>query len=175
MNWITYGPANILWISDVSLLLAYFATIFESRFLASMAALQGFIFESLWVIIFLASRIFPWNTELTGYMSNVSIPLWIRCLSLFHMILPIYFAWLLVRFGYTRKALPIQIGICWFVILLTWAVTNPKTDINFVFSYLKFGMDPTLYLSLLLIGLTLVILLTHFLILKTKLIKKANS
>ncbi len=45
--WIGYGPLNFLWFSDIILILTFFATLFESRLLASMAAVAGFISLSL--------------------------------------------------------------------------------------------------------------------------------
>src|SRR5690606_4004596 len=111
INWITYGSANILWLSDITLMLAYFATIFQSRFLSSMAVLQGLFFESMWVIALLISLFVPMDFVLIKYMYDTSIPIWIRSVSLFHLFLPPYLVWLLYRFGYTKKALPLQIGI----------------------------------------------------------------
>lgn len=164
VNWIIYGPGNILWFSDISLIFAYLALIFESRLLASMAAIQGLIFESAWVISFLVSLVYTTDYALTSYMHDPTIPLWIRCLSLFHLFLPAIFVWLILRLGYTKKALPIQIGISWVVILLTWLFTSPSKNINFIFSYEKLGMSPLPYLLLFSIGMAFVLVLTHFLL-----------
>jgi hypothetical protein len=168
INWITYGPANILWISDITLLLAYFATIFQSRFLSSMAILQGLFFESMWVIALLISLIAPMDFALIKYMYDSSIPIWIRCISLFHLILPPYLVWLLYRFGYTKKALPLQIGINWIVIFLTWAVSKPSANINFVYSYQKYGWNPLIYLVGLAAAISIILCFTHLIVKKRK-------
>lgn len=175
VNWWTYGAGNILWISDITLLLAFFATVFESRFLASLAVVQGLIVESFWGIVFLVSLLFSGEWELTNYMFDPSIPLWIRCLSLFHLVLPFFLVWLLMQLGYVRRAWPIQIVFMCILLVLSWLLTEPSKNINFVFSYQKLGMNAFVYLLLESITLGFIMAITHWILLSTRRIRKFNS
>ncbi len=137
--WIGYGPSNFLWFSDIILIMTFFATLFESRFLASMAAVGGFIFTLLWNVDFvftLFTYLFGIKLAgLTAYMFNSESPGWLRTLSLFHVALPFFLLWLIYRLGYHKWAWIFQIVFFWIVILITWFVTEPAKNINWVFSY----------------------------------------
>ena len=45
----------------------------------------------------------------------------------------------MIRLGYDRRAWPIQLILGWGLLLLTWLVTDPLFNINFVFSYDKYA------------------------------------
>jgi hypothetical protein len=142
--WVGYGPQNFLWISDVLLILTFIATLTEWQFLASMAAVAGIIFESLWTIDFLitliARAIGSPIAGFTIYMFDPSLSLPLRLIGLFHLALPPYLIWLIFRLGYHSKAWMVQVLLTWAVALLTWLVTSPIRNINFVFSYLKYDL-----------------------------------
>jgi hypothetical protein len=163
---------NFLWFSDITLLLAFFAVLFESSLLASMAAIGGIIFESLWTLTLLTALVFNVQFELTNYMFDPSIPIWIRLISLFHIILPPLLIWLMIRLAYKRVAWPIQIGIIWIAIVLTWLFTDPNENINFVFGYQKIGWSPVPYLLLEAGVMAFILTATHLLILRIRKIEK---
>lgn len=171
MNLLTYGPGNFLWFSDITLFLAFLAVLTESRLVASMAAVGGIIFESLWAAAFFLAIISDFRFELTEYMFDSSIPLWIRIISLFHLILPPLLFWLLFRLGYDRRAWPLQIVVVWMVALLTWFWTEPSQNINYIFTYQKINWNPIPFLLLEAGVLAILLTLTHLLITKIKLIK----
>lgn len=60
-------------------------------------------------------------------------PLWVRLLSLFHVILPILFLWALHRLGYDRRAWALQSVIA-LVAFSAARFAPPAMNINFVFS-----------------------------------------
>ncbi len=139
---IGYGPQNFLWLSSIILMITFLATIFESRFLASMAAVGGLLFESLWTLDFLftvtALMIGSSVTGFTDYMFAPKLSIWLRVIAIFHLALPPLLIWLVLRLGYDSRAWIVQILLSWILVLVTWFFTNPSLNINFVFSNVKF-------------------------------------
>lgn len=160
--WMQYGPSNFLWFSDVALFLTYLAVVFENSLFAGMAAIGGLLLEVLWIIDFFGFLLFGIRiTGLTDYMFDSQISMWIRGLSLFHIPLPFFLLWLIARLGYERKALIYQTFLAWGVILVTWLVTDPKENINWVFSYQDFQISPILYLCVEGVLVSLIYFVTH--------------
>ena len=166
--WIGYGPLNFLWFSDIILIMTFFATLFESRFLASMAAVGGFISLSLWNIDFfftLLAYLFGIKlASLTAYMFNSELPVWLRTLSLFHVALPFFLLWLIYRLGYHKRAWVFQIVFFWIVIPITWFVTDPSKNINGVFSYKIYkwlNIEATFFLIIEFVVVAIVIAVSH--------------
>ena len=168
--WRYYGPTNFLWISDVSLILAFLAVLFENKIFASMAAIGGLVLETFWMLSFALVLFFNIHfTDIADYMFDSSLPLWLRSISLFHIALPPLFIWLILRLGYVQKAVYIQITLTWVILGITWGITKPSENINWVFSYLKIeGLSsrPLLYLILEGLGIAGVLFLTHLLLRK---------
>ena len=165
---IGYGPQNFLWLSSITLILGFLATILESRFLASMAAVGGLAFELLWAVDFLftvSARII--GSKLAGftiYVFDPYLPIWLKVLALYHLALPPLLIWLFLRLGYDTRAWIVQIFFSLILMLATWFFTSPFLNINFVFSYLKFeqlrlGALP--FLTLLYIAAVLIMSGTH--------------
>ena len=103
--WREYGPANFLWFSDIALLALVTALWLENALLASMVAISVVLFEALWNIDFffrLATR--KSLIGLSAYMFDPKIPLFIRGLSAFHIVLPLLLLWMLHRLGYDQRA-----------------------------------------------------------------------
>ena len=164
-----YGPANFLWFSDIALILTAVALWGESRLLASMMAVAVLVPELLWNVSFFARllarvRVSP----LADYMFDPAIPLWIRALSLFHIPMPLVLLWMLHTLGYDPRALPAQTALAWIVFPLTYAVTDPKENINWVFGpggRPQRRLPPRVYLGVLLIVFPLIVYVpTHFLL-----------
>jgi hypothetical protein len=91
--WRQYGPANSLWFSDIALLALVPALWLENALLASMLAISVVFFEALWNIDFFF-RLAAGKSliGLSAYMFDPKIPLFIRGLSCFHIVLPEYFS-----------------------------------------------------------------------------------
>jgi len=178
--WIGYGPLNFLWFSDIILIMTFFATLFESRFLASMAAVGGFISLSLWNVDFFFTLLAPlFDIKLAGftaYIFSSEYPVWLRTLSLFHVALPFFLLWLIYRLGYHKWAWVFQIVFFWIVIPITWFVTDPSKNINWVFSYKIYkwlNIEATFFLIIEFVVVAIVIAVSH-LFFKT-LIKKLSN
>lgn len=167
--WRQYGPGNFLWFSDIALFVTTAALWLESSLLASMMALSVVVLETVWIIDFCIGLISGSSViGLSAYMFDSKIPLSIRALSLFHLVLPVLLLWLLYRLGYDHRALFAQTLLAWMVLPLSYFLTKPSDNVNWVYG-LRGGtqkwMPAPLYLVLLMIAFPLVVYLpTHFLL-----------
>ncbi|HWL79471.1 MAG TPA: hypothetical protein VNR89_00820 [Roseomonas sp.] len=160
-----YGPDNFLWLSDLALACTTLAVLREDRLLASMPAVGVLPLELAWSVDFMAGgRLL----DLAGYMFDRRLPRRLRALSLFHLALPPTLLWMLARFGYDRRALPLQTLLTWTALLLTYRLTAPEKNINWAFglgSRPQHTLSPRLYLGLLMLTLpSLVFLPMHLLL-----------
>jgi hypothetical protein len=132
--WRRYGPANFLWFSDISLLIVGVALWIESRMLVSMVAVGVLGLEIFWNLDYLGSLIRgkPW-LGLSFYMFDSSKSLFLRSLSLFHVVLPAIVIWLLFKWGYNPDAIFWQLLLTWAVLLIVYQFTEPRENINWVF------------------------------------------
>lgn len=165
--WAKYGPQNFLWFSDIALLLAAAALWMESPLLASMMALAVTLPELAWNAGFFGRLLFGMNMGgLSGYMFDARTPLYLRALSLFHVILPILLVWMVYRLGYDRRAWLAQTLVAMLVLPATYWLTSPEHNINWVFgpgSRPQTRMPPLLYLGLMMVLFPLAIYLpTHW-------------
>jgi hypothetical protein len=132
--WRHYGPANFLWFSDIALLTTKVALLCESRFLASMQAVSVGLLEFLWISDYALRLIAGMHiNNISTYMFDTKIPLFIRGLSLFHLVLPPLQLWLVERLGYDRRAWLAQSALAWAVLLVCYFLTDPAQNINWVF------------------------------------------
>ena len=164
-----YGPANFLWFSDVALIVTGVALWLESPLLVSMMTVGLLLPELLWnVSLFTRLLTGVRVSGLADYMFDTRIPKWIRALSLFHVVLPVLMLWTLHRLGYDPRALPAQTALAWVILPLTYAVTDPKENINWVFGpggRPQRRFRPRVYLALVLVLFPLIVYVpTHFLL-----------
>lgn len=142
LYWIEYGPKNFLWGSDIALFATLLAMWTENRLLASMMAVAALLPELLWTVDYFG-RLIAGSEALPGlgtrYMFNPDTSLLVRGLSLFHIVLPILLVWMVYRLGYQRKALIYQTLLAWLVLFITYMVTDPSANINWVYG---FGREP---------------------------------
>ncbi|MBI4528521.1 MAG: membrane-associated protein [Deltaproteobacteria bacterium] len=132
--WVRYGPANFLWFSDIALFGTLAALWLESRFLTSMMATGVLLFDIVWNFIFFRKLFLGAGPEgVVGYMFDPEIAVPIRALSLFHIALPITQLWTLGKLGYDTRAWKYQAVFGWIVLALTYSLTGPEQNINWVF------------------------------------------
>ena len=140
--WAEYGPENFIWGSDIALFATLVALWAESSLLASMSAVAVLLPELGWCIDFalrliLGPKAVP--TIGTTYMFDPEIPRLVRGLSMFHLALPALLIWLVYRLGYARRALLYQTLVAWIVLPVTYVLTDPTANINWVHG---FGREP---------------------------------
>ncbi|MBA3899834.1 MAG: membrane-associated protein, partial [Bacteroidetes bacterium] len=96
--WKHYGPKNFLWFSDIALFTSAIAMWIESSLLASMMAVGVLLPEVGWNIDYFGRLLTGKKLlGLSDYMFEDDKPLFLRGLSLFHVIIPIILIWMLVE------------------------------------------------------------------------------
>lgn len=161
-----WGAGNFLWFSDIALILTVPALWLENALLASMMALATLLPDAVWITGFCAGVVAGkplWG--LADYMFSNEKPRYVRALSLFHLFLPVLLVWTIWRLGYDANALAAQSLLAWVVLPLTFALTDPKTNVNWVrgmFGAAQQRIHPIAYLALLMLGFPLAVYLpTH--------------
>jgi hypothetical protein len=167
--WVKYGPANFLWFSDIALLLTVPALWLESSLLASMMAVAVTLPELAWNVDFFG-RLMTGRSPfgLSKYMSDATISLPVRALSLFHVALPPLLLWMVYRLGYDERALVGQAIMAWVVLPLSYWLGKPSENVNWVRGIRdeqQTWMPEPLYLALMMVAFPVLIYLpTHFLL-----------
>ena len=134
--WRQYGPANFLWFSDIALIAMVPALWLENALLASMMAVSIILFEAIWNIDFFTRLATSKSLiGLSAYMFDPKIPLFIRALSSFHIGLPLLLLWTLHRLGYDRRAFFYQTILALLVLPLSYLVSNPRENVNWVYGF----------------------------------------
>jgi len=129
--WVHYGAQNFLYFCDIGNLLIGVALWTDSALIFSWQATGLLVFQTLYAVDLLAvlffGRHFIGGTE---YMFDTSIPLWIRCLSLFHLITPPLLLWAVCRLGYDPRGWKFQTLTTWIVVPINY-FWRPEYDVNF--------------------------------------------
>ena len=169
--WIHWGPKNFLWFSDIALLTTAVALWLESSLLASMMLLAIGLPELAWNVDFFC-RLATGRQMLglSGYMFDSRRPLFLRALSLFHVVLPIVLVWMVYRLGYDRRAWVFQTVVALIVLPVTYWLTDAAENVNWVRGpgdKPQTWMRPWAYLALMMISFPLVLYLPVDLLLRT--------
>lgn len=155
--WRDHGPSNFLWFSDIALISLVAALWLEDALIPSMMALGALPFEIMWIIDFtLGGQL----TGIAAYMFEAEkYPLYLRALSLFHLVLPPVIIYMLVKKGYDHRALAAQTILAAIVLPICYAFTSPSENINWVFGpgYVQDLMPPVFYLIMLMVTFPLCI------------------
>jgi hypothetical protein len=163
------GPLNFLWFSDLALFTTGAALWLESSLLASTTAVGVLALELFWNLSF-AVRLLTGKrlSSITDYMFDQKRPLFMRGLSLFHVVLPFLLVWLLASFGYDTRAWLVMTLVAWVVLPVTYLLTRPEHNINWVFGFgspPRRPLPPGLWVLALMLGFPILIYLpTHFLL-----------
>jgi hypothetical protein len=164
-----YPLGNFLWFSDIALVLTMPALWFESNLLASTIALGTLLPEVFWNVGFFGRLLTGKRLAgLTDYMFDEQKPRYLRALSLFHVFLPVLLLWMIARLGYSPKALIAMTVLAWIVLPLTYVLTDPDKNINWVFgpaSVQRSRLHSILYLGMLMIAFPVIVYFpTHLLL-----------
>jgi len=163
-----YPLGNFLWFSDIALIGTVPALWLEHSLLSSMLLLSVLLPEVVWNVgyfgqLLTGKRI--WG--LAEYMFDASQPRYLRALSLFHVFLPGLLLWMTIHVGYDERALPAQTVLAWIVLLLSYRLTDPQINVNWVFGLgngSRGRMTPRAYLGLAMLVFPLLVYLpTHLL------------
>ncbi len=129
--WRAWGAANFLHLCDVAVILTCIGLWTNSALLLSSQAVSSLVIDILWALDVAAwllfRRHFIGGTE---YLFDPTCPLWIRLLSLFHVIMPVILIWSLSQLGYDRRGFRLQTAIALPVVIASRFVT-PDKNLNF--------------------------------------------
>jgi hypothetical protein len=169
--WVKNGLANFLWFSDIALLVTGAALWLESGLLASAMAIGVFRPELVWNVSFFARLLAGAHvTSLADYMFDARKSRFMRGLSLLlHVVMPTALLWMLARLGYDSRALLVQTALAWVVLPVTYAVTDPAKNINWVFGLghpPRRRFSPRVHLLALMLGFPLLVYLPAHLLLR---------
>ena len=133
--WCHYGPQNFLWLSDMGLFLTLSALWLESPLLISIASAGIMPLEILWIFDFV-THIFTGSSPvgLTGYMFDPNLPLYLRSISLFHLILVPTWITLLAQWGYDSRGWKYATILCTLIFIATYNLEHPFENINLIFT-----------------------------------------
>jgi hypothetical protein len=165
----TWGWANFLAYCDMAVLVTCVGLWLGSARLLSSQALATVPFGALWAID-AGSRLLTGRHLFGGteYLWNGSVPLLVRLLSLFHLVLPVVVLLALRRTGYERRGFSVQIAIT-AVLLCAARALAPARNLNYAFAdpllHKPWG-PPPLHLLAMLVGMTVVIYLPVHLLLR---------
>lgn len=131
--WRTWGAANFLHLCDIAVILTCIGFWTNNSLLLSSQAVSSLLIDIAWSLD--AGCRYFFGRQLIGgtdYLFDARYPLWIRLLSLFHVILPILLLWALYWRGYDRRGLGVQSAIA-LIAFIAARFTSPDKNINFAF------------------------------------------
>jgi hypothetical protein len=131
-----WGWYNFLFFCDVAVLLTCLGLWRGNALLLSSQAVGAIVINLLWTLDaawrLLLGRHLIGGTE---YMWDANYPLWIRFLSLFHVVWPLLLLWAVRRTGYDPRGIVLQSGIAVVVMVLSRIVEEMFAigkNLNFV-------------------------------------------
>lgn len=164
--WRSYGPQNFLWLCDIANFVIGIAIWRNSSLLFSSQAVGVLLIQALWIVD-VASRLLFGAHPIGGteYMFDPEKSIALRSLSLFHVFVPILLIWAILRLGYDKRGWKLQTAILWVLLPVTYLVTDPERNINWLwepFGIPQTAMPELLYLAVEMVAVPLVLYLpTH--------------
>jgi hypothetical protein len=137
-----WGWPNFLHFCDVAVLLACIGFLRGDALLLSSQAISSLVPDLLWCLD-AGWRLLSGKNPVGGtqYLWDARVPLWVRLLSLFHIVLPFLLILALRRTGYDRRGWVLQSAIA-AALLLASRFADPARNLNFAFA------DPILHRAL---------------------------
>jgi hypothetical protein len=129
-----WGWPNFLHFCDVAVLLACIGFLRGDALVLSSQAISSLVPDLLWCLDagwrLLSGKNLVGGTE---YLWDARVPLWVRLLSLFHIVLPFLLILALRRTGYDRRGWVLQSAIA-AALLLASRFADPARNLNFAFA-----------------------------------------
>jgi len=147
--WRQYGLQNFLFFCDLGNLFITVGLWLENSLIFSWQATGLLLFQSLFALDLLITLVN--GRHLIGgteYMFDPHIALWIRLLSLFHVVVPPLLLWAIGRLGYDRRGWKYQTLTAWMVVPLNY-FWRPQYDVNWArgpFFHEQHAMPGVVYL-----------------------------
>jgi len=119
--WKQYGAQNFLFFCDLGNFLVAVALWTESALIFSWQATGLLLFQTLYTLDLIISLLF-YKHPIGGteYMFDPTIPLAVRLLSLFHVVMPPLLVWAVWRLGYDSRGWKFQTLTTWIVVPINY-------------------------------------------------------
>ncbi len=132
--WRTWGPSNFLHLCDIAVILTCLGLWFNNAPLISSQAVASLLADAAWALdagskLFLTHPLVPGTESLF----DPHYPLWIRLLSLYHLVMPPLLLWAVYRLGYDRRGWALQSVIA-LPAFVAARFASPADNINFAFT-----------------------------------------
>lgn len=160
--WRTWGLQNFLHLCDIAVILTCAGLWWSNSLLLSSQAVSSLVADLLWDLD-AGWRLFAGHRLIGGteYMWEAHYPLWVRLLSLFHLVWPILLLWSLGRTGYDRRGWLLQSVIA-AAAMVAARFARAAMNINYAFrdplAHRSWGPAPV-HLGLMWIGLVILMYL----------------
>jgi hypothetical protein len=158
--WRHYGAQNFLYFCDLGNFLLLAALWMESRPIFSWQASALLLFQTLYTLdlagTILTGKHFIGGTE---YMFDPGLPLYLRLLSLFHIVTPPLLLWAICRLGYDPRAWTYAALETWIVVPINY-FWRPQYNINWargLFLREQHTVPGFVYLAAYLVGVPLLV------------------
>lgn len=117
LYWKYYGPQNFLWFCDLANVFILIGLWLESRLIFSWQACGLLIFQTLYAVD-LVWALASGNHVIGGteYMFQANVPLFLRLMSLFHIVTPPLLLWAIWKVGYDARGWKYQTLTTWMVV-----------------------------------------------------------
>ncbi len=132
--WRTWGAANFLHLCDIAVFVTCAGLLTNSALLISSQAVGSLLVDLAWMID--AGWHLARGRGLLGgadYLFDANYALWVRLLTLFHVVMPVLLLWALARIGYDRRGWLLQCAIA-LVGFIAARFTIPAQNINYAFT-----------------------------------------
>jgi hypothetical protein len=131
--WRTWGASNFLHLCDIAVILLCLSLLTNNALLLSSQAVGSLLVDLAWMLD-VAWRLLTGRGLFGGadYLFDASYPLWVRLLTLFHVLMPVLLLWVLARTGYDRRGWALQCAIA-LVAFVAARFTSPEANINYAF------------------------------------------
>lgn len=138
---VEWGFGNFVHICNVSVFLTVAGVWTGSALLLSSQAVGSIVLNSVWTLD-VAWRLVSSQHLIGGteYMWDARYPLWVRLLSLYHVVIPVVALWALRRTGYHPRGWLLQAAIS-VPVLIASRLLDPAQNVNFA------HVDPLLHIS----------------------------
>jgi hypothetical protein len=131
--WWFWGFSNFIHLCDLAIFLSCLGLWTNSALLLSSQAVSSLLIDSVWTLDALW-RLATHHHLIGGteYLFDAKYPIWLRVLSLFHLLLPVALIFALRRTGYDRRGWLLQCGIAAAVVPLS-RLAGSANNYNFAF------------------------------------------
>jgi hypothetical protein len=128
--WRQYGLQNFLYFCDLGNILVAIGLWLESSLIFSWQATGLLLFQTLYAVDLIGAIVS--GRHIIGgseYMFDAHVPLFVRLLSLFHLVMPPLLLWGIWRLGYDNRGWKFQTLTTWIVVPINY-FWRPQFDVN---------------------------------------------